>query len=59
MKVVLDKSRCDGCGRCVKICHKGPKIFDMKKKEIKDMTLCNACMLCVSVCPHHAVHTMR
>ncbi|MBU7031295.1 MAG: 4Fe-4S binding protein, partial [Theionarchaea archaeon] len=59
MQVVLDSKRCDGCGMCVKVCHKGPRIFDMKKKEIKDTAFCNACLLCIDVCPRSALSIIR
>jgi ferredoxin len=59
MQVVLDTERCDGCGMCVKVCHKGPRIFDIEKKKIYDPAFCNACLLCVGVCPHGALTIIR
>ncbi|MBU7025866.1 MAG: 4Fe-4S binding protein [Theionarchaea archaeon] len=58
MKLLLLKEKCNQCGNCVRICHKGPCIFDINKKEIKDMEYCNACLLCVSICPENALQVL-
>lgn len=55
MRLLLFKEQCNQCRECIKICHKGPLIFDIDKKEIKNIDYCNACFLCVSVCPTKAL----
>ncbi|MBU7009769.1 MAG: 4Fe-4S binding protein [Theionarchaea archaeon] len=57
MQLLLLKEQCTQCGKCIAICHKGPCIFDIDKKEIKDTGYCNACRLCITVCPTDALHT--
>lgn len=59
MELILVKERCTQCRKCIAICHKGPLIFDIEKKEIKNTDYCNACLLCVSVCPEKALYIAR
>jgi Pyruvate/2-oxoacid:ferredoxin oxidoreductase delta subunit len=59
MELLLYKEKCTQCKKCVLICHKGPVVFDIDKKEIKDIKYCNACSLCVTVCPGHALQLVH
>jgi Pyruvate/2-oxoacid:ferredoxin oxidoreductase delta subunit len=59
MNLLLIKEKCNQCGVCITVCHKGVCIFDIEKKEIKDMDYCNACLLCVSSCPEKALKVIR
>lgn len=58
-RLLLIKERCNQCGDCVRICHKGARIFDIDKKEMKDVSSCNLCLLCVTVCPQKALQVIR
>ena len=59
MSIRIDKSKCDGCGRCAEICPgnlikmvgKGPN----RKAEMTYPDECWGCMSCVKACPRHAI----
>ncbi|MBU6997530.1 MAG: 4Fe-4S binding protein [Theionarchaea archaeon] len=59
VKLYIIEDRCTQCGKCVEICHKGPLIFDIDKKEIKSMEYCNVCRLCITVCPENALKCLN
>ena len=50
----VDKDKCVGCGRCVRVC----AMRTMKLKEQKvviDPWRCNLCQDCQAVCPQKAI----
>jgi len=54
-KPLLDKERCDGCGRCVKRC-----AYDAIREDFEiDKEKCTGCGLCIGLCPQGARFTTR
>lgn len=51
-KLKIDKSECEGCGVCEKVCKS--ECIDFGKKEI-DFSRCVACYNCIDVCPSEAI----
>jgi DNA-directed RNA polymerase subunit D len=50
-KIVIDKTRCNLCGKCEQIC---PKKIILQKEteiEIQNLTECNLCQDCEKICP--------
>ena len=53
--IVIDESRCNGCGLCVKACHEGAlSIVDGKAKLSKGW-LCDGIGDCLPACPQDAI----
>lgn len=52
LRIVLDKSSCNSCGQCSKVCK--AQCIDIKSKEV-DFTRCVACFNCLSACPSDGV----
>jgi len=52
----IDRSACNGCGRCLQVCPRDAIELDNDGKAIIDQTLCNQDGLCVRVCPQNAVY---
>ena len=53
--LVIDESRCNGCGLCVKACHEGALgLVDGKAKMI-DNLLCDGIGDCLPACPQDAI----
>lgn len=56
--VVVDESRCRGCGRCMQVCPYQAVSF--RKNQVGgyyacvDQALCKGCGNCIPVCPSHA-----
>ncbi len=48
---VVDKDKCEGCGKCVEICAFEERRLVDGKVEVLN---CQGCGLCVEVCPHQA-----
>jgi len=68
MRPIIDKSKCAGCGTCVKHCPEGTiKLVDRDEKELKknknlskkvaeiDYDFCKGCGVCAQVCPFKAI----
>ena len=53
-EIFLRKSKCDGCGKCVKACPSDAIILNNGGMEI-DRLCCDRCMKCVDACPTHAL----
>ena len=52
--IVIDKEKCIGCGKCLKVCYSGAlKIEEKKAKCVKED--CLHCGQCVAICPANAV----
>ncbi len=55
-RIEVFQEKCTGCGKCVEVCPKAPKIWNLNEKaEIKDASWCVACMQCTTVCPEEAI----
>jgi uncharacterized protein (DUF362 family)/NAD-dependent dihydropyrimidine dehydrogenase PreA subunit len=58
---VIDKSKCTGCGTCIKSCPVGAKALDWgleengKKKPAHKYTRCIRCYCCQETCPEGAI----
>ncbi|MHC1579781.1 MAG: DUF362 domain-containing protein [Candidatus Alkanophagales archaeon] len=54
-KPLLDRERCDGCGRCAKHC-----AYNAIREDFEvDTEKCVGCGLCIGVCPRGARYTTR
>lgn len=52
--IIVDQSKCVGCGKCEKMCPEGAiKVID--KKAVLDHSLCINCGRCVQNCPTKAL----
>ena len=56
-EVVIDESRCIGCGLCVKVCRGVPLYMEERHVRVDQSRLygCIGCGACVSVCPESAI----
>jgi ferredoxin len=52
----IDRSACNGCGRCVQVCPYNAIEIDNNGKAVIDQTLCKQDGLCVRACPQNAVY---
>jgi NAD-dependent dihydropyrimidine dehydrogenase PreA subunit len=53
--IVIDESRCDGCGLCVAACHEGAlALIDGKAKMVRE-DFCDGLGDCLPVCPQGAI----
>lgn len=50
-RIRIDESRCNACGKCVKICPKRVLVKVGSKVEIRNLMDCNLCQDCANVCP--------
>ncbi len=63
--IIVDTEKCTGCGECIRVCHKGPRIFRIVEKngkkmaEILDMSFCIGCTNCVVACKPEAIKLKR
>ncbi|KXA91713.1 hypothetical protein AKJ63_00195 [candidate division MSBL1 archaeon SCGC-AAA259D18] len=60
--ISIDKSKCEGCGACIKTCPRkvfkdGAKAHDSPKRTVvvADENACFACMGCQAVCPANCI----
>jgi len=54
LEIVVDESKCDGCGKCLEVCvFKGREVLDGKAHV--DPHFCLGCGRCVDVCPQGAI----
>ncbi|MEM3421798.1 MAG: 4Fe-4S binding protein [Candidatus Hadarchaeum sp.] len=53
--ITVDKSRCTGCGRCIKACLTGALQLVNGKCHLVDERLCDGFGSCISACPHNAL----
>ncbi len=57
--VVIDESKCDGCGECVPACHEGAiRIVGGKARLVADV-LCDGLGACLGHCPRGAITATR
>jgi uncharacterized protein (DUF362 family)/Pyruvate/2-oxoacid:ferredoxin oxidoreductase delta subunit len=60
---VIDKSKCIGCGTCIKMCPVGAKVLDWETGDAKKKlphhryALCIRCYCCQETCPEGAIAT--
>ena len=53
--ISVNRDKCRGCGRCVKVCLGGCWGLAGKKARIKGLGLCMECGSCWYVCPEGAI----
>ncbi len=54
-EIVIDKSRCDGCGLCVQACHEGALAIVDGKAEMVRRDFCDGIGDCLPACPQGAI----
>ncbi len=62
IKIIVDRKKCTGCGKCYNVCAKAPKIWkkDSKGKYYAyDTKFCHNCKLCAGRCPVKAITVIK
>jgi carbon-monoxide dehydrogenase iron sulfur subunit len=54
-RVVVDRDRCIGCGKCVDACPFGAMLFSKETKKAFKCELCDGNPECASICPSGAL----
>ncbi len=52
----VDRSACNGCGKCLQACPYDAIELDNNGKAVIDQTLCKQDGACVRVCPQNAIY---
>ncbi len=58
VKIIVDKDKCIGCGKCYDVCAKAPliwKVDENGKYYAYDTKYCHNCKLCAGRCPKDAI----
>jgi NAD-dependent dihydropyrimidine dehydrogenase PreA subunit len=59
--IIIDQEKCDGTGKCVRVCPKGERIYGLavidgkRKCVVKDSSFCLGCTTCIGSCPKGAI----
>ena len=53
MYIVIDNSRCVGCGCCIDVCATGA--LELDEKAVLNKDDCTACYDCLDMCPVAAI----
>ena len=53
--VTIDRTKCNGCGLCVKACHEGAMALVNGKAELVKPDLCDGLGDCLPACPQDAI----
>jgi NAD-dependent dihydropyrimidine dehydrogenase PreA subunit len=54
MKPVIDKNKCNGCGKCVDMCP--VQLFKIENgKAVVKTAECLGCLACEAICPQKAI----
>jgi Pyruvate/2-oxoacid:ferredoxin oxidoreductase delta subunit len=65
IEIFVDDEKCTGCGECIRVCPKGPRIYRIVEKngrkvaEVVDINFCIGCTLCVTACKPKAIRLER
>jgi NAD-dependent dihydropyrimidine dehydrogenase PreA subunit len=63
--IFIDEEKCTGCGECIWVCPKGPRIYRLVEKDGKkvaqviEKSFCIGCTTCVSYCRPKAIRLER
>ena len=52
-EIVIDKTKCDGCGLCVEACHEGALAIVDGKAELVRKDFCDGLGDCLPACPQN------
>ena len=52
---VVDESKCDGCGLCVRVCYCGAFVIVNGIAQVVHTEVCGWCTHCEAVCPTGAI----
>jgi Fe-S-cluster-containing hydrogenase component 2 len=52
--IIVDHTRCKGCGECVSVCPAGA-ITLLDERAFIDEALCEGCEICLTTCPQNAL----
>ncbi len=65
IEIFVDSEKCTGCGECIRVCPKGPRIYRIIEKngrkfvEVVDKSFCIGCTNCVMACRPKAIRLER
>ncbi|MGD0327796.1 MAG: 4Fe-4S dicluster domain-containing protein [Halobacteriota archaeon] len=60
-RIFIDQEKCDGIGKCARVCPKGELIYGTamvngkRKCIVKDPRYCLGCTNCIGSCPKRAI----
>lgn len=63
--IFVDAEKCNGCGECIRVCPKGPRIYRLVERkgmmvvEVADKSFCIGCTLCITACKPEAIRLER
>jgi NAD-dependent dihydropyrimidine dehydrogenase PreA subunit len=63
--IFVDAEKCTGCGECIRLCPKGPRIYRLVERngkmvvEVADKSFCIGCTLCITACKQGAIRLER
>lgn len=55
LRIKIDEEKCNGCGRCKKVCQMNVEMTNNSRKRING-TECILCFKCIDECPQKALH---
>lgn len=65
IRIFVDPEKCTGCGECIRVCPKGPRIYRLVEKksrkvvEVLDESFCIGCTNCIVACKPKAIRLER